>query len=237
MPALPALVFTIHSNSSSLSGDRVQSNRVLFLPWNKIELTGQGISRDSWYGALNYSATLQVNPTSMLELAIHIYLHRTDHLQGSNTIFIITHKCKIFEAEMPAANNSVYKHPLLQWWMPLKLKFPRNTHTHIYITCTAKTCPETVHYMSPKSRLWKIALSREPTDRDWLSAWETEAKNGESLGHCLQTDSPAYRQLNDNRHNSYLFFFFLRVSFHFFTSLTIHYASNRAVLVIREQPI
>lgn len=74
----------------SVRGKKVQSGRVLFPPWNKIDLTGQVISRDMCYGALNYPITPLVNPTSMLEFAINIYLYRTDHLQVSNTTFIIT---------------------------------------------------------------------------------------------------------------------------------------------------
>lgn len=64
----------------SVRGKKVQSGRVLFPPWNEPELTGQGISRDICCGALNYPVTLQVNPTSMLQLAINIYLYWTDHL-------------------------------------------------------------------------------------------------------------------------------------------------------------
>ena len=37
------------------------------------------ISRDFGYWALNYPITLLVNPTSVLEFAINIYLYGTDH--------------------------------------------------------------------------------------------------------------------------------------------------------------
>ena len=80
--SLVALAFMIHCDKDSfLSGEqKVQSGRVLFPPWNKIELTGQGISRDIHYWALNYPITPLVSPTSMLEFAINIYIYGTDHL-------------------------------------------------------------------------------------------------------------------------------------------------------------